>query len=388
MSNLKGSTFEKQIKDGFYRTLAISKKLKQSQEEKLKQKNMSDNIIYYTLTKDVAIKRKKYLNDFKECLEQKGITQGKINQYMTQDLIISFLEEKTTNFAKSTALDYVAGFNSLLKALQSANVTIPANPLKEDFLKDLREVLKEEKRETINEKLFYIHSFKDKYSFFKEENELLYYALLLQYQTGLPTRYLANIFNFPNKFLKKENSQYCIKGIFKRHSNFFKRKIDEEIALFISNNTKKFSTSTYSNKLSKELKINSLSIRATFYLNKIYQNQIKSVKNFPYEHFLNSTALELSISSSSLNKYLTNEALLNSIKYLDINILKEDNYPILKLPNSTNLTLRKYAGIIITLREKGEGARRIVKYLKIFHNVDISYSTIHQFLKKIIILKK
>ena len=382
MSNLRGSTFEKQIKNAFYRTLAISKKLKQQQEEKLKQKNISDNIIYFTLTKDVAVKRKKYLKDFKEYLERKGINRGKINQYMTQDLIISFLEEKTTNFAKSTALDYVAGFNSLLKALQSANVTIPANPLKEDFLKDLREILKEEKRKTINEKLSYIHSFKDKYSFLKKENELLYYALLLQYQTGLPTRYLANIFNFPNKFLKKEKSQYYIKGIFKRHSNFFRRKIDEELALFILNNTKKFFASTYSNKLSKELKINSLSIRATFYLNKIYQNQIKYVKNFPYEHFLNSTALELSISSSALNKYLTNEVLLNSIKYLDINILKEDNYPILKLSDNANIVLKKYAWIIVTLKEEGDGARQIAKYLKIFHNVDISYSTIYRFLKE------
>jgi hypothetical protein len=87
------------------------------------------------------------LRDFKEYLEQKGITEGKINTYMTEQTIRDFLEQRVEHLSPISALDYTTGFNSLLKGLEQANITIPANPSRNDFLKDFRETFRSELKE-------------------------------------------------------------------------------------------------------------------------------------------------------------------------------------------------------------------------------------------------
>jgi hypothetical protein len=71
MPNLKGGTFEKQIQKAFHRVLAFNKGREFN----------NDN-----LTHSVALaeKREMYLRDFKEFIENKGITQGKLNLLMTE----------------------------------------------------------------------------------------------------------------------------------------------------------------------------------------------------------------------------------------------------------------------------------------------------------------
>ena len=93
MANLRGGTFEKQIKDAFHRTLRFG------EGRHLKNDNFTHSIA-------LAEKREMYLKDFKEYLEQKGITEGKINQYMTKDTIQDFIEQRTINLSPKSALDY------------------------------------------------------------------------------------------------------------------------------------------------------------------------------------------------------------------------------------------------------------------------------------------
>jgi hypothetical protein len=130
MANLRGGTFEKQIKDAFHRVLAFG------EGRHLKEDNLTHSLA-------LAEKREMYLKDFKEFLEQKGIQEGKLNQFMSESTIKEFLNNRISDLKAKTALDYVTGFNSLLKGLEQANITIKAD-LKKDFLADIRTNLREE----------------------------------------------------------------------------------------------------------------------------------------------------------------------------------------------------------------------------------------------------
>ena len=111
MANLRGGTFEKQIKDAFHRTLALG------EGRHMKEDNFTHSLA-------LAQKREMYLRDFKEYLKQKGITEGKLNTYMTEQTIRDFLEQRTEHLNPKSALDYTTGFNSLLKGLNALFVVL------------------------------------------------------------------------------------------------------------------------------------------------------------------------------------------------------------------------------------------------------------------------
>jgi len=211
MANLRGGTFEKQMKDAFHRTL----KLGEGRHFK------SDN---FTHSLALAEKRQMYLNDFKNYLEQKGIKEGKINQYMTQENIRDFIEQRVMKLSPKSALDYTSGFNSLLKGLEQANITIPANPNQNDFLKDLREVFRDEMKQLEIEKGRYIHNVEQKLNALREIRYESYVIAKIQYETGFRVneamevaKNFSNYYNHQNGTLEgvigKGNHQYTPKPI-------------------------------------------------------------------------------------------------------------------------------------------------------------------------------
>ena len=86
MANLRGSTFDKQVKDAFYRVQKLG------EGRHLKEDNFTHSLA-------LSEKRQMYLKDFKEFLEQKGIQEGKINTYMTKENVKSFLEARTSDLS-------------------------------------------------------------------------------------------------------------------------------------------------------------------------------------------------------------------------------------------------------------------------------------------------
>ena len=172
MANLRGGSFDKQIKDAFHRLVAFGES-----------RHMREDNLTHSLA--LAEKRAMYLKDFKEYLEQKGITEGKLNAYMTQERIREFIEQRTLDLNPKTALDYTAGFNSLLKGLEQANVTIPANPTQTDFLKDFRDSFRSELKELEIERGRYIQNLGQKLQELKEIRYESYVVAKLQAQTGL-----------------------------------------------------------------------------------------------------------------------------------------------------------------------------------------------------------
>ena len=194
MANLRGGTFEKQIKDAFHRTLALG------EGRHMKEDNFTHSLA-------LAQKREMYLRDFKEYLEQKGITEGKLNTYMTEQTIIDFLEQRTEHLSPKSALDYTTGFNSLLKGLEQANITIPANPSRNDFLKDFRETFRSELKELEIESGRYIQNLDQKLEELKEIRFESYVIAKIQSETGLRVNEALEVAkNFPNYYNEQNSS--------------------------------------------------------------------------------------------------------------------------------------------------------------------------------------
>ncbi len=216
-ANLKGGSFDKQIQNAFYRTLALGEG---------RHMKIGDN---KTHSIELAKKRTMYLNDFKKFLEEKGVNKGKINQYMTEDTIQNFIEERTDNLSAKSALDYTTGFNSLMKALQQTKVEIPANPSENDFLKNYREEFRAEMKEMQVETGRYIQDLSQKLETLKEIRYESYVVAHLQETTGLRvSEALEVIRNFSDYYDPNTNS---LNGIVGKGNHMYEPKtIDYQLA--------------------------------------------------------------------------------------------------------------------------------------------------------------
>ena len=87
------------------------------------------------------------------------------------------------------------------------------------------------------------------------------------------------------------------------------------------------------------------------------------------------------------SKPLTQKSLLNALNTIlkDLHRAEAENAQKalkINLNSIKNPLLKKYASEILELHLSGHGVRAIEKTLKLKHNVKISYSTIHRFLKQ------
>ncbi len=216
-ANLKGGSFDKQITNAFYRTLALG----EGRHFKL-----NDN---KTHSLELGKKRTMYLNDFKKYLEKNGINNGKINKYMNQENIKDFITERTDNLSAKSALDYCTGFNSLLKGLEQTQVYVPANPSQNDFLKSYREELRSEMRELEVQTGRYIQNLDEKLNELKEINYESYVIARIQETTGLRVAEALEVAkNFENYYDPNTNS---LNGIVGKGNHFYQPKmIDYHLA--------------------------------------------------------------------------------------------------------------------------------------------------------------
>jgi len=236
MANLRGGTFDKQIRDAFFRLEAFGEKRHFNQD------NLTHSIA-------LAEKRKMYLQDFKEYLQERGITEGKINQYMSQETIKDFIAYRTMELSPKSALDYTAGFNSLLKGLEQANIIIPANPSNTDFLKDFREAFRSELRELKIEKGRYIFDLDKKLDELKERRFESYTIAKLQAQTGLR---VAEAMEVAKNFEKYYNPQTgMLEGITGKGNHIYDPK---PISYQLANEIQKMQTIPHYNTYRADLK--------------------------------------------------------------------------------------------------------------------------------------
>lgn len=113
MANLKGGTFEKQLKDIHHRLTAFGES----------RHNRTDN---KTHSSALSQKRSEISRSFAKYCEDQGLT-GKLNELMTNDNIKNFLDDRTQDFAASTIENYSRAFSSMISGLQQSNIDVPCD---------------------------------------------------------------------------------------------------------------------------------------------------------------------------------------------------------------------------------------------------------------------
>ena len=291
MANLKGSSFEKQITNAFHRLARFGEG-----------RHMKDDNFTHSI--ELAKKRDMYLRDFKNYLEQKGIVEGKINQYMTKDIVRDFLEHRTTNLSPKTALDYTTGFNSLLKGLQQANVTIPANPTQNDFLKDFRETFRSEMKQVEFEKDRYIHNLQDKLETLKEIRFESYVIAKLQAQTGLRVSEALEVVQNFDKYYNPTNS--TLEGVIGKGNHMYAPK---EISYQLAQEIQKMENIPHYNTYRQDLRnvgINrSHDLRVTYAKNSL-ENKLE--QGVEYKQAAKEVSKEINHHRAEMTEYYLNRA--------------------------------------------------------------------------------
>jgi hypothetical protein len=110
MANLKGGSYDKQIKDAFHRLEAFGK-------------SRHGNSDHLTHSDGIATKREMYLKDYKDFIEQNRFTE-KLNKTMTNENIQRFLNQRLDGLKASTQENYTRGFSSMLEGLKEANIAV------------------------------------------------------------------------------------------------------------------------------------------------------------------------------------------------------------------------------------------------------------------------
>lgn len=134
MANLKGGSYEKQIKDAFHRLEAFGK-------------GRHGNNDHLTHSDSLASKREMYLNDYKEFAKANSFTE-KLNQTMTNENVNSFLNQRLDGLKSSTQENYTRGFSSMLQGLRESNINVSVD--KEIFDDKVHEIKANSSSEVIS----------------------------------------------------------------------------------------------------------------------------------------------------------------------------------------------------------------------------------------------
>jgi len=289
MANLGGSTFQKQIKNALSRLNAIGQKRHQTGSHK---------------THSIALmkKRSMYLNNYADFMKNKGL-KDKLNNLFTKENIAEFLNDRLSDLNHKTALDYVAGFNSMLIGLEQVNISIP---------KESHAVLKEFREDYRNE----FNQIKDNFQTGRAINDTETFlnnleqinqssAVVAEIQVELGFRASEAIEvakNFNNYYNPSTNE---IKGIVgKGGQEYIVKNISKDLAYKIQNLTYIPSYSSYYQNI-KQLEHKTHDLRITFAKN--YYENLRE-KEYTYKEALKLTSENLNHHRESITLYYLKRA--------------------------------------------------------------------------------
>lgn len=137
MANLKGGTFDKQIKDAFHRLEAFGEK-----------RHGKDD--HLTHSDKLAEKRNMYLRDISDFFTRTE-QDSKLNTLFTQEHLQPFFAERLEGLAIKTQEDYLRGFSSMLQGLEEQNIFIPLSIENGSYFDDYVSHIKQDQPDTIIE---------------------------------------------------------------------------------------------------------------------------------------------------------------------------------------------------------------------------------------------
>jgi len=205
MANLKGSTYEKQIRDLNFKLFALG------------EKKTGDHLTHSNATLE---KRNMYANDFANFLEANNI-EGKLNQLLTPETMNTFLQERLDGLALSTQENYITGFNSLLKGLNEANIS---HNVGENYFKNKWEEIKHSTPKIPKEaRGIQFPDVVEQLTQIRHESGVL---ASLMVEHGYRINEALNIANNPQKYISPlGNGDYKISGIAGKGGKIYQDKI-------------------------------------------------------------------------------------------------------------------------------------------------------------------
>ena len=233
MANLKGGSFEKQIKDAFHRLEAFG----------VGRVDKNDNL---THSDKLAEKREMYLKDISDYFTSQNLND-KLNTLLTKDNLDKFFNQRLEDLSTKTQENYLRGFSSMLKGLEQQNINIPVHLEDKDFFDDKVKGIKDQ-AETIIENR-YIDNVKDVIKNLYENRAISGLIAQTQYELSIRQAEAFELIKNPNKYIENGRVENLIG---KGNHSYDSKEISFELEQKLLNNQEQLiSKSTYYEDLKK-----------------------------------------------------------------------------------------------------------------------------------------
>ena len=233
MANLKGGSFEKQIKDAFHRLEAFG----------VGRVDKNDNL---THSDKLAEKREMYLKDISDYFTSQNLND-KLNTLLTKDNLDKFFNQRLEDLSTKTQENYLRGFSSMLKGLEQQNINIPVHLEDKDFFDDKVKGIKDQ-AETIIENR-YIDDVKDVIKNLYEDRTISGLIAQTQYELSIRQAEAFELVKNPNKYIENGRVENLIG---KGNHSYDSKEISFELEQKLLNNQEQLiSKSTYYEDLKK-----------------------------------------------------------------------------------------------------------------------------------------
>ena len=233
MANLKGGSFEKQIKDAFHRLEAFG----------VGRVDKNDNL---THSDKLAEKREMYLKDISDYFTSQNLND-KLNTLLTKDNLDKFFNQRLEDLSTKTQENYLRGFSSMLKGLEQQNINIPVHLEDKDFFDDKVKGIKDQ-AETIIENR-YIDNVKDVIKNLYEDRTISGLIAQTQYELSIRQAEAFELVKNPNKYIENGRVENLIgKGNHSYDSKEISFELEQKL---LNNQDSLIDKSTYYNDLQK-----------------------------------------------------------------------------------------------------------------------------------------
>ena len=233
MANLKGGSFEKQIKDAFHRLEAFG----------VGRVGKNDNL---THSDKLAEKREMYLKDITSFFKSQNLND-KLNTLFTKQNLDNFFNERLENLSSKTKENYLRGFSSMLKGLEQQNIYIPLHLEDKSFFDDRVKIIKDEADYIIENR--YIHNVDNVIKNLYADRAISGLIAQTQYELSIRQSEAFELVKNPNKYL---DNGYIVDLVGKGNHKYMAKEISFELEQKLLNNSYDLiDKSTYYNDLQK-----------------------------------------------------------------------------------------------------------------------------------------
>ncbi|MFT7005127.1 MAG: hypothetical protein ACJAWW_002496 [Sulfurimonas sp.] len=280
MSNLKGSTFEKQIKNAKIRIEARGQSRHHKQD------------LHLTHSNALALKRDYYLKSFAKYATSLNASESKLNGYMTNNIVKSFLEQKTVSMSQKSAINFTRGFSALQDGLKTTGISVTVDKNIFDSHVNFIKQNKEDKQNSENRD---IQNLKDVITELHIINPSFATLATLQSNLGIRVSESIELLNHPDKYIQQDNMIHNLIG--KGNHIYQPKPLSMELRQLLSK-SETVHYQSYHNAL-KSMNITSHDLRYTYVKNRMEQ----LLKNKNYKEALLIVSKEINHHRAEITEY-------------------------------------------------------------------------------------